>query len=105
MTAQVKIMVNHLSDVLLVPVQALAEIKGKHYVYVPRAGGVERREVEVGENNDKFVEIKEGLEEGEHVTMDARLRSADESKDKEEKPSETKPEEETKPTETQSISR
>lgn len=104
MTAQVKIMVNHLSDVLLVPVQALAEIKGKHYVYVPHAGGVERREVEVGENNDKFVEIKEGLEEGEHVTMDARLRSADESKDKEEKPSETKPEEETKPTETQSIS-
>ncbi|MFL5245808.1 MAG: efflux RND transporter periplasmic adaptor subunit [Gemmataceae bacterium] len=90
-TAEVKILVNHYSDVLLVPIQSVTEIKDKHYVYVFGPQGVERREIEVGENNDKFIEIKDGLEEGERVTMDARTRGAEESKDKEEKPPETKP--------------
>jgi RND family efflux transporter MFP subunit len=74
MTAEVRIMVNSLQDVLLVPVQGVTEKEGIHYSYVVTNRGVEKREVLVGENNDKFVEIKSGLREGEQVALDARSR-------------------------------
>ena len=80
MTAEVSIKVNHLSDVLLVPVQAVTERQGQHFVYAQEPQGVVRREVTVGETNEQFVEIKEGLEEDERVCLDARARSALESK-------------------------
>ena len=75
MTAEVSIKVNHLSDVLLVPVQAVTERQGQHFVYAQEPQGVVRREVTVGETNEQFVEIKEGLEEDERVCLDARARS------------------------------
>ena len=80
MTAQVAIKVDQVNDVVLVPVQAVAEIEGQHYAYVPRAGGVDRREVTVDKSNDKYVEVQAGLEEGERVCLDARKRAADEAK-------------------------
>ena len=67
MTGEVKVLVNRLPDVLMVPVQAVAEREGRHVAYVVGPAGVERRDVTVGENNDKFVEVKEGLAEGERV--------------------------------------
>jgi multidrug efflux pump subunit AcrA (membrane-fusion protein) len=79
-TGEVKILANELSNVLLVPVQAVGQLGGKHYCYVSTAQSVDRREVVVGENNDKFVEIKEGLEEGDKVALDARSRLAAEAK-------------------------
>jgi RND family efflux transporter MFP subunit len=73
-TAEVSIKVNQLADVLAVPIQAVAQREGKHVAYVAAGAGVERREISVGENNDKFVEVKEGLSEGEAVCLDARAR-------------------------------
>jgi RND family efflux transporter MFP subunit len=84
MTAQVKIHCGEVPDVLLVPVQAVAENEGKHYAYV-KGSGIERREVEVGETNEKFVEVKSGLEEGEKVVLDARSRLTAETKASEKK--------------------
>jgi HlyD family secretion protein len=74
-TAEVSIEVNHLPAVLAVPIQAVAESKGKHYAYAVTAAGVEGREVTVGESNDKFVEVRAGLAEGESVCLDARTRA------------------------------
>jgi HlyD family secretion protein len=74
MTAEVRMMVKTLNDVLMLPVQAVTEKEGVHYSYVVTSSGTERRVVEVGDNNDKFVEIKSGLSEGDQVTMDARSR-------------------------------
>jgi RND family efflux transporter MFP subunit len=86
MSAQVKIQVAHLPSVLMVPVQAVAERDGQHYCYVRSAmKGLKARPVTVGENNDKFVEIKEGVDEGEQVMLDARARSAAEAKASEQK--------------------
>ena len=85
MTAQVKIHAGEIPDVLLVPVQAVAEHEGKHFAYLSRFGGVDRREVEVGETNEKFVEVKEGLQEGEKVVLDARSRLTAETKASEKK--------------------
>jgi len=90
MTAQVKILANEIPDVLLVPVQAVAEKESKHYAYVSRFGGADRREVEVGETNEKFVEVKDGLAEGEKILLDARSRLTAETKanDKKSQPDE-----------------
>lgn len=88
MTAEVKILVNQLSNVLIVPVQSVAEIAGQHCCYVVTPSGIERRDITVGDNNDKFVAIKSGLDEGEPVTLDARARSTAEAKANERKPGE-----------------
>jgi RND family efflux transporter MFP subunit len=81
-TGEVKIMVNELPDVLLVPVQAVGQWEGKHYCYAEGNHEILRREIDVGENNDKFVEIKNGLREGDKVALDARARLAAESKNR-----------------------
>jgi RND family efflux transporter MFP subunit len=89
MSAEVSIKTKHLSDVLLVPVQAVTEIEGQYYAYVPTHGSIEQRPVSVGDGNEKYVQITEGLEEGEAVCLDARARGAAESKNA--KPKEVPP--------------
>ena len=79
MTAEVKILVNLLDDVLMVPVQAVTARKDAHYSFVLRPRGFERRKVSLGENSETFVEITEGLEEGQRVALDARVRLAAET--------------------------
>ncbi len=74
MTAEVEIMVNEVSDVLIVPVQAVTAREDDHYSYVLGTGGYERRAVSLGENSETHVEIKEGLSENERVALDARAR-------------------------------
>jgi RND family efflux transporter MFP subunit len=80
MTTEVNIDVADIPDVLLVPVQAVSDQGGKHCAYVRGKRGIERRDVLVGDNNEKFIEIKSGLAENEAVTLDARARVALEAK-------------------------
>ena len=76
MTAECKIMVKTLSQVMVVPIQAVAEHKGKHYAFVEvKKGEIERREIKVGDSNDKLIQVLEGLSEGEPVVLDARTRA------------------------------
>jgi multidrug efflux pump subunit AcrA (membrane-fusion protein) len=82
MTAEVKIMAKTIDDVLLIPVQAVTEREGSHYSYVVNGREVVKKEIKVGENNEKFVEVKEGLTEGEQVALDARARITAEAKAK-----------------------
>jgi HlyD family secretion protein len=87
-SAAVSIHVNRLSNVLTVPIQAVAQRGGKHFAYVSTARGVDRREITAGESNEKFVEVRDGLDEGESVLLDARARSSSEAQagEEEEKP-------------------
>ncbi len=80
MTAEARILVGELKNVLAVPVQAIAENKGDFYAFVDEPGGIKLRKVKVGENNEKYVEILDGLKEGESVALDARIRAAAEFK-------------------------
>ncbi|WP_250846908.1 efflux RND transporter periplasmic adaptor subunit [Aquisphaera insulae] len=80
MTAEARILVGELKDVLVVPVQAVAERKGDFFAYVEEPGGLLRRPVKVGDNNETQVQILEGLKEGDVVALDARLRLANEFK-------------------------
>ena len=82
MTAEVKILVGELHDVLVVPVQAVTEHDHNHYAYVRGEAGFDRYDVKLGESNRKHVEVLEGLAIGQLVALDARSRALDEFKDK-----------------------
>ncbi len=85
MTAEVRVLVGQLDNVLVVPVQAIAEHKGDFYAFVDLPGKVELRKVKIGDNNETHVQVIEGLAEGESVALDARLRAAEVFKADEEK--------------------
>jgi len=80
MTAEVKIHVRTIPDALMVPVQAVTEYEGKSVCYVKRGRGLERVNVDVGDSNDQYIQILEGIGEGEDVALDARSRAAAEVK-------------------------
>jgi hypothetical protein len=69
MTAVCEIHVDRLRDVLSVPVQAVVQMDKETWCYVDDAGRVERRPVELGRSNDKFVHLVKGVEAGERVVL------------------------------------
>ena len=69
MNAQCEIFAADLGDVLQVPMQAVHSAGGKTFAYVQEAGKAALREVKIGANNDRSVEVKEGLKEGEMVYL------------------------------------
>lgn len=85
MTAIVDIHVDHLEDVLSVPVQAIVQVGKESWCYVDRNGKVERQPVELGVTNHKFVEIRNGLQEGDRIVLNP-MAIVDESKNQEEQP-------------------
>jgi RND family efflux transporter MFP subunit len=72
MTVEVKVLVDELPDVLLIPVAAVLERGGRHFCLVPGLTGFREREVSLGQSNASFVEVKAGLEEGEEVLLNPR---------------------------------
>jgi HlyD family secretion protein len=69
MSTQVRIIINELQGVLTVPVQCVESKGDESYCYVLKANTPEKQHVIVGDYNDTFVEIKEGLTEGDQVAM------------------------------------
>jgi RND family efflux transporter MFP subunit len=76
MTAEVKILVGALQDVLCVPIQAVAEHKGEFFAYVSTPNGIQRKRVRIGESNETHIQIIDGLEPGDLVALNARKRIA-----------------------------
>jgi multidrug resistance efflux pump len=88
MSAKIEIHVKRLDDVVYVPLQAISTREGKQVVFRPGAKP-QPVEVEVGEFNDEFIEIKSGLAEGEIVLLrapDAERPGADEPGSEDRKP-------------------
>jgi RND family efflux transporter MFP subunit len=69
MSAKVKIFVEQLDDVKIVPIQVVANRSGKKVSYVVNGDDIEEREVQTGLFNDTYVEVVEGLEVGEKVLL------------------------------------
>src|SRR5271157_4595064 len=69
MNAEVTILVDRKENVLSVPVQAIIEYNGKDHVALRTPSGFERREVELGATNDKFVEVTKGVTAGAVVAL------------------------------------
>lgn len=68
MSAKVEIQVKQLPDVVYVPLQAVTQRNGKQVVFLP-GNPPAPREVEVGEYNDEFIEIKKGIAAGEVLLL------------------------------------
>jgi HlyD family secretion protein len=69
MTAVVEIHIDRLRDVVSVPVQAIVQIEKDNWCYVQSPGGVERRKLDLGRTNDRFVQIREGLQPGDQIVL------------------------------------
>lgn len=68
LTATTDIIVKHYDDVLHIPVESVFfDREQKPFVYLRRSGKASPRQVVIGESNDRYVVIKEGLQEGDEV--------------------------------------
>ncbi len=72
LTATVEILVSEREDVLQFPVQSLISIGDKRLVYVLGPHGPEMREIEIGDTNERTVEVLSGLSENDRVIMNPR---------------------------------
>ncbi|RQW02424.1 hypothetical protein EH222_13690 [candidate division KSB1 bacterium] len=69
MTVSCQIIVDHIADTLFVPLEALFNRDGENIVYVKTGGNFAPRPVTIGEQNQDFVIIVDGLDEGEEVAL------------------------------------
>lgn len=82
MSAKTEILVKQLPDVVYVPIQTVTPVEGKQICYVAKGEDQERREVEVGDFNDEFIEIKKGIAAGELVCLKAPEGAEQENSEK-----------------------
>jgi HlyD family secretion protein len=71
MSCAVEVLVEDIPETLYVPVQAIFRSGGDQLCFVPKAGKPEERKVKTGRFNDKWVQILEGVSEGETVLLAA----------------------------------
>jgi HlyD family secretion protein len=69
-SAKAEIFVDERHDVIFVPLQCVFPREGKSWAWVAGGDGQpSAREVKTGTSNDQFIEVTDGLSEGEHVLL------------------------------------
>lgn len=88
MSAEVTIQIDPPKEaVLAVPLQAIvggSEVGPKRKIFVVMPDGPQEREVTLGMFNDKMVEVRDGLQEGEQVVLNPKVIVGDKAKTREE---------------------
>jgi hypothetical protein len=69
MNCGIEILVEEIPDAIYAPLQAIVLSKGKTIAFVAQGGRIEERPVVVGKQSDKWVQILEGLAEGDEVLL------------------------------------
>jgi HlyD family secretion protein len=69
MSARVEIIIAQLKDVLSIPVQSVANREGGKVCFVMTPNGPREQLIRTGAFNDRFVEVTEGLQEGQKVLL------------------------------------
>ncbi|MFY9497904.1 MAG: efflux RND transporter periplasmic adaptor subunit [Tepidanaerobacteraceae bacterium] len=69
-SATVEITVDEKQDAILIPLECVIEEEGSKQVMVVKDGNISKREVRTGLENDLYVEIVQGLSEGDEVLQD-----------------------------------
>ncbi|MDA7506717.1 efflux RND transporter periplasmic adaptor subunit, partial [Akkermansiaceae bacterium] len=72
-SAKAEIIIEELTDVLTVPIQAVTSVDGQQVCFRNNGGDLEPIPVEVGKFNTKYIEIKSGLKEGQEVMLNPPL--------------------------------
>ncbi|MDB6124651.1 MAG: Efflux transporter, family, subunit [Pedosphaera sp.] len=91
MSAKAEILIKELPDVVYVPIQAVNTEGNKQICYLAHGSRQERHEIETGEFNDEFIEVKNGIKEGDKVCLRSPEDSGSKDK-KNEEPAEKKKE-------------
>ncbi len=68
-SGRAEVVITNLLNVLAVPIQAVASIKGEQVCFAGKGTTPRKVAVEVGLYNDKFIEIKSGLKEGDDLLL------------------------------------
>ncbi len=76
MTCEAEIIVAQYEKAIYVPVQCVVQVSGQPIAYVRTPTGYERREVEIGLDNNRRVHILSGLKVGEEVLITPPLDNA-----------------------------
>jgi len=69
MTVSCEIIVNRVADTLFVPLESVFKKAQKDIVFVKQGNDFNSRNVTLGEENENYVLVLEGLKEGEHVAL------------------------------------
>ncbi len=70
MSVQIEVITNTIKDTLFIPVEAIFEDKERFYVYMQTPGGGNKEvDVKIGESNDRFVQILDGLKEDDVIYL------------------------------------
>jgi len=69
MTAIVEIHLEPVHHALVVPLEAIVYEQDETFCHVSRGGRIERVAVKLGRSNDRLIEVKEGLAQGERVAL------------------------------------
>jgi HlyD family secretion protein len=69
MSAQVRVIIEELKDVLKVPLEAVATVSGEKVCFVMTPSGPAKKKVETGDYSDVFIQIVSGLEDGDSVVL------------------------------------
>lgn len=95
MTAVVEIRAASLQDVVAIPVQAVLQVNDQNWIYVEENNKPVRRCVTLGLTNTRFVEVRDGLQEGERVVLNPSAIHDDQLPSRQDAPAEDATEEET----------
>ena len=69
MSAEVEVVIARHEDVLTIPVAAVLETDSATLCWVKTPGGIERRPLKLGDSNDVFIVVHDGLREGDQVVL------------------------------------
>jgi multidrug efflux pump subunit AcrA (membrane-fusion protein) len=69
MSAEVQIIIDRYTDVLTIPVAAVAETVEGDFCWVKTPGGTKRRLLKLGDTDDSFIVVKAGIKEGDEVVL------------------------------------
>jgi len=72
MSASVEILLAHYDNVLRIPVAAVVQQEGRYFCWVRTEQGTRRRELKLGDSNDQFMIVEDGLREGDEVVLNPR---------------------------------
>ncbi len=72
MTAEVSIRTEQTENAMQLPAQTVFERGGKHWCIVPEGNELAAKEVKIGATNDKFVVVREGLQNNQEVLSNPR---------------------------------
>ena len=69
MSAEVEVFIARHENVLKIPVAAVVEQNQQFHCWVQADGRTQRRDLQLGDSNDQFVVVNEGLSEGDEVVL------------------------------------